>query len=152
MNSPEMLIKYYPPLIPNSLHETVFSWLLLSKRAIKKYIHKCTEISVAFYPWKNSAGGIDELKSRYCVQRVIEIIVLITVPPLYLLYLPFASFLVTKIPIFQCTRWFKLDSPRLKSVREARIALNFIVESNKLRCCVAFYRDYGSTAVGKWNS
>lgn len=56
-----------------------FSRLLSSRRAIKRCIHECTEIFVAFYPRKNSASGIDELKSRYCVQRVIEIIVLITV-------------------------------------------------------------------------
>ena len=56
-----------------------FSRLLSSRRAIKRCIHECTEIFVAFYPRKNSASGIDELKSRYCVQRVIEIIALITV-------------------------------------------------------------------------
>lgn len=63
-----------------------FSRLLSSRRAIKRCIHECTEIFVAFYPRKNSASGIDELKSRYCVQRVIEIIVLITVFSLFFFF------------------------------------------------------------------
>lgn len=48
MNSPEMLIKYYPSLIPNSLHETAFSWLLLSKRAVHSRVYRniCRVLSV----------------------------------------------------------------------------------------------------------